>query len=61
MGVVYSYMGMTWGEEEGGAVPLVNFSPGLFGSGGVLRAYYMFDLFVRQPQFLQTLAEAQKR
>ena len=49
MGVVYSYVGRTWKEEEGGAVPLVNFSPGLFGSEGVLCAYYMFDLFVRQP------------
>jgi len=60
MGVVYSYVGRTQ-REEGGAVPLVNFSPGLFGSEGVLCAYQMFDLLVRQPQFLQTFAEPQKR
>lgn len=45
MDVVYSYVGRTW-REKGGAIPLVNFSPGLFGSEGVLCAYYMFDLFV---------------
>lgn len=40
---------------------IVDFSPGLSESEGVPSAYYSSDLFVRHPQFLQTLAEPQKR
>lgn len=57
---MYSYVGRAR-KEEGGAAPFVGFAPGLFRFEDVLCAYYMLSFFARQTQFLQTLAEAQKR
>lgn len=51
---------VVWAGNGGFAVPLVNFSPGLSGSDTAFCVYYVSS-FLRQLQFLQTLAEPRKR